>query len=338
MKNLHRDLLISPLSLLLATVLSGLSASSYATESVRYYYTDQQGTVIAASDAAGTLVNRTNYRPYGALASGVSDNDPGYTGHVGDSDTQLIYMQARYYDPMFNRFLSQDPSPPQAGNIFNFNTYAYADNSPTNNVDKDGRCIWDGCIVELAIAGALIGGAIDIAAQKYFRPNQPINKTEVAISAGGGMVSGGTSAVLTEAAVGGTITVSQAILRQAAVNGAVGAGQSVAGDLANGQRPSGQAALNAAGASIGGSLLGSGISVAAGDFAGASASRAMSTMSSPAANTPAGIGATIANTTSELGSTAARPSYLQSAASQTARVGDVVATFGEKKLNNGSSQ
>jgi len=32
----------------------------------------------------------------------------GYTGHVGDN-TGLVYMQARYYDPVIGRFYSNDP-------------------------------------------------------------------------------------------------------------------------------------------------------------------------------------------------------------------------------------
>ena len=32
----------------------------------------------------------------------------GYTGHVGDN-TGLVYMQARYYDPVIGRFYSNEP-------------------------------------------------------------------------------------------------------------------------------------------------------------------------------------------------------------------------------------
>lgn len=249
----------------------------------------------------------------------------------------MVYMQARYYQPT-GRFLSPDPVGPTPGNIFSFNRYAYTNNNPINHVDPDGRCIWDGCVFEAIVIGAVIGGGIDAAAQHYFHPNQPINKTEVAISAVGGAVTGGSASVLTGAASAGTITVGQAVLRQAAVSGATAAAQSAAGDVANGKTPSGQAAVNAAGAGIAGSLVSSGFSSAAGDFAGASANNAMKDMSNAAINTPAGVGSTIANTTKAIGSTTVAPSALQSAASQAGRVGDIISTVGEKKLNQNPNQ
>ncbi|TPG08492.1 RHS repeat-associated core domain-containing protein [Rhodanobacter glycinis] len=300
-----------------------------------YYYTDPQGTVLAKADANGTIIATYDYAPYGTAVASMNPapNGPGYTGHVNDADTGLVYMQARYYDPGTGRFLSVDPVTPSPGNTFNFNRYDYTNNNPINHIDPDGRCIWDGCIVEIVVAGALLGGGIDVAAQKYFHPNQPINKTEVAISAAGGAVTAGSSAVLTTAAVAGSVTVGQAVLRQAAVSGAVGAASSAANDVASGKPVSGQSAVNAAGANIAGSLVSSGFSGVAGDFAGASENSAMRNMSGAAVNTPAGIGGTVANTTRAVGSTAAAPSMMQSAASQSAKVGDVGATVVEKKLN-----
>ena len=38
------------------------------------------------------------------------EDGPGYTGHVTDAATGLVYMQQRYYDPMIGqRLLSVDP-------------------------------------------------------------------------------------------------------------------------------------------------------------------------------------------------------------------------------------
>lgn len=70
---------------------------------------------------------------------GTAPNGPGYTGHVNDPDTGLVYMQARYYDPGTGRFLSVDPVNPEAGHLFSFNRYNYANNNPIINIDSDGR-------------------------------------------------------------------------------------------------------------------------------------------------------------------------------------------------------
>lgn len=55
-----------------------------------------------------------------------------------------MYMKARYYDPVIRRFYSNDPADVMEhlarGNpLHGFNRYAYANNSPLNFVDPDGR-------------------------------------------------------------------------------------------------------------------------------------------------------------------------------------------------------
>jgi RHS repeat-associated protein len=106
---------------------------------VTYVYTDPQGTPLAEANASGTITATFDYAPYGSIALGTVPNGPGYTGHVNDPDTGLVYMQARYYDPSVGRFLSTDPVTPTAGNAFNFSRYAYANNNPVMNMDPDGR-------------------------------------------------------------------------------------------------------------------------------------------------------------------------------------------------------
>jgi RHS repeat-associated protein len=107
---------------------------------VQYDHTDGLGSLIAQSNAGGALLNRTRYEPYGAIASG-NAGKIGFTGQVNDSDTGLIYMQQRYYDPIAGRFLSIDPVVTDANTGGSFNRYAYANNSPYKYLDPDGRQI-----------------------------------------------------------------------------------------------------------------------------------------------------------------------------------------------------
>ncbi|WP_162258384.1 RHS repeat-associated core domain-containing protein [Frateuria sp. Soil773] len=116
-----------------------LAWSAAKAGTVTYVYTDPQGTVLAEADAQGNITARFDYAPYGALALGTPPTGPGYTGHVNDPDTGLVYMQARYYDPEVGRFISLDPLGPVASNLFAFNRYDYANNNPIANVDPDGR-------------------------------------------------------------------------------------------------------------------------------------------------------------------------------------------------------
>lgn len=77
---------------------------------------------------------RTPFR----LCLGTPPSGPGHTGHVNDPESGLVYMQARYYDPAVGRFVSTDPVGPSAGDLFGFNRYAYADNSPIVHDDPTG--------------------------------------------------------------------------------------------------------------------------------------------------------------------------------------------------------
>lgn len=83
-----------------------------------------------------------HYQPFGESIEGAVD-DVGYTGHRFDADTGLVYMQARYYDPVIGRFYSNDPKGTASflseGKIQGFNRYAYAANNPYKYVDPDGR-------------------------------------------------------------------------------------------------------------------------------------------------------------------------------------------------------
>ena len=68
----------------------------------------------------------------------------GYTGHLKDSGSDLVYMKARFYDPVIGRFYSNDPVGFTASNPMMFNRYAYANNNPFNYIDPDGRNATEG--------------------------------------------------------------------------------------------------------------------------------------------------------------------------------------------------
>jgi RHS repeat-associated protein len=116
----------------------------HAAEVVTYYYTSPEGTVLATTDAAGTVLSTADYRPYGSQVAGAPEQGPGYTGHVNDVDTGLIYMQARYYDPILGRFLSVDPFGSAAGDAFSFARYSYANLNPVANIDPNGKAACPG--------------------------------------------------------------------------------------------------------------------------------------------------------------------------------------------------
>ncbi|HET6588150.1 MAG TPA: RHS repeat-associated core domain-containing protein [Oleiagrimonas sp.] len=130
----------SAIALLIFVLVAGSAMPAWS-ETVTYYVTNAQGTVVATIDSKGNVTYTAAYRPYGKQVKGTPQSGPGYTGHVNDPDTGLVYMQQRYYDPEIKRFPSPDPIGPTPGNIYNFNRYAYANNNPVRYTDPDGRKI-----------------------------------------------------------------------------------------------------------------------------------------------------------------------------------------------------
>mgnify|MGYP002515998197 CR=1 FL=1 len=127
-----------------------------------YYLYNLQGDVIAIVRAStGQVVAKYNYDAWGKCtvtnASGytVGDKNPfRYRGYYYDTETGLYYLNSRYYNPEFGRFISVDGQLNKTG-LSETNLFAYCDNNPINRADQGGN-IWH--IVVGAFVGGLIGG------------------------------------------------------------------------------------------------------------------------------------------------------------------------------------
>jgi RHS repeat-associated protein len=105
-----------------------------------YHHADSLGSTIATTDANGTVEQTFDYDVFGQLrsVSGVNGTRYTFTGEENDA-SGLVYLRARYYDPMTGRFLSRDPYPMNATDTQSLNRYAYVKNNPTNYVDPSGQ-------------------------------------------------------------------------------------------------------------------------------------------------------------------------------------------------------
>ena len=65
----------------------------------RYQHNDALGTAVAESDAAGTVVRKSEYEPYGQLVNRPLTDGPGFTGHVQDAATGLNLHAAALLRP-----------------------------------------------------------------------------------------------------------------------------------------------------------------------------------------------------------------------------------------------
>lgn len=124
---------------LIAAALATVGASA---GTVTYYHNDIAGNPVAATNAQGQVIWRESYRPFGERtvnSAAALDNKIWFTSRRQDADTGLIYMGARYYDPVIGRFISIDPVGFDERNLHSFNRYAYANNNPYRYNDPDGR-------------------------------------------------------------------------------------------------------------------------------------------------------------------------------------------------------
>lgn len=65
-----------------------------------------------------------------------------YRSYYYDSETNLYYLNSRYYNPIWGRFLNADNYLKQNSEVLNFNLYLYANNNPVNKYDPNGH-IWN---------------------------------------------------------------------------------------------------------------------------------------------------------------------------------------------------
>ncbi len=103
--------------------------------SVQYYLHDQLGSTRALLDGAGHTVATYSYDAYGnpTVRTGSATTPFGYAGEYTDAETGFQYLQARYYDPATQQFVSVDPLVDQTGQ-----PYAYTGDNPLNMVDPTG--------------------------------------------------------------------------------------------------------------------------------------------------------------------------------------------------------
>ena len=153
---------------------------------VTYLHHDQQGSTRLLTGSSGTVTGKCNYGAYGVpTCEGTTTTPLGYDGQYTSSDTGLIYLRARVYDPATAQFLSVDPLEAISGE-----PYSYAGDNPLNEADPTG--LWFGVELpsptEAAEAVAGWGDKVTLGATKWAREqlgDENVNTCSAAYQAGG---------------------------------------------------------------------------------------------------------------------------------------------------------
>jgi RHS repeat-associated protein len=136
-----------------------------------YYIRNIQGDITSIITKDGTEVARYTYDAWGNhVVNNLTEDNIGdinpfrYRGYYYDKETQLYYLNARYYDPEVGRFISQDNISYLAPETINgLNLYAYCGNNPVMYLDRAGHSwesFWSSVGNFFANVGKVIGGGL----------------------------------------------------------------------------------------------------------------------------------------------------------------------------------
>ena len=149
-----------------------------------YYYAldPANGSVLGLFNSSGVVKNEYGYEPFGGeqSASEVIGNRIRFAAREYDSESELYFMRARYYDPQMRRFLTEDP----LGLASGINPYAYVGNNPINGRDPSGltdECFYDAagtllyCVLDKVSTGDAEddGGSLGPGIGHRFDPDDP---------------------------------------------------------------------------------------------------------------------------------------------------------------------
>ena len=159
-----------------------------------YYVLNLQGDVVKLVTASGTEAASYAYDAWGNLLSATGSmaytNPLRYRGYYHDAETRFYYLQSRYYDPVYHRFINADVySSTDSSDAVSCNMFAYCGNNPTSRSDETGD-FWN--FIVGAVVGAVVN-AVTTAIESYEETGH-VDWGNVAISAATGAVGGAVAA------------------------------------------------------------------------------------------------------------------------------------------------
>ena len=106
------------------------------------YSKDARTSTSNVIDDNGNYVTSYDYSNYGEttkLGDNTFMNEICYTGGIYDESTKLYYLNARYFDPVDARFMTQDTYRGENNDSTSWNLYTYCSSNPVNYIDPSGH-------------------------------------------------------------------------------------------------------------------------------------------------------------------------------------------------------
>ncbi len=106
----------------------------------RYHLEDASGNMRFTTSSSGSRATYANYDPFGNIRSSFGTPiEFQFNEQQLDSESDMYFLRARYYDPETGRFISRDPVKGVLTNPQTQNPYAYSHNNPINYSDPSGE-------------------------------------------------------------------------------------------------------------------------------------------------------------------------------------------------------
>ncbi len=132
-----------------------------------YYQKNYQNDITGIYDSAYNLVVTYKYDAWGKVISvnDTTENNIGtinpfrYRSYYYDEETKLYYLNSRYYNPEWCRFINADGIINANQDIYSLNMYSYTCNNPIVRIDPNGKS-WGAAILGGALSGGIGAGAV----------------------------------------------------------------------------------------------------------------------------------------------------------------------------------
>ncbi len=154
-----------------------------------YVATNKRGDVVALYYPGGKIMGRYEYDAWGnvikiediyydsngnQVTADLTNNTTSrdllvvnpirYRSYYYDNETDLYYLQSRYYNAQVGRFLNSDSISDSGAGVLGFNTFIYCANNPVNASDPSGHFVLSAILIGVAV-GAVVGAVGEIGCQ-----------------------------------------------------------------------------------------------------------------------------------------------------------------------------
>ena len=118
--------------------------AQYMADAPEYLLADALGSVRQIVDVDGNVILAQSYEPYGTVltSNGTASSIFAYAGEQVDT-SGLVYLRARYLQPMLGLFLAKDPWSGDVWQPGSMIGYSYVENDPINHTDPSGQWALD---------------------------------------------------------------------------------------------------------------------------------------------------------------------------------------------------